>query len=132
MYPTLQAGDSYLVERIFTPGNLQRGQIVVCRLRGDRDTIVKRIVGLPYETVQFKDRAVYIHGQPLREPYLPCNVTTLAPRKEPTFRLRKDEYVVLGDNRAVSDDSRTFGIVHRKEIVGVLIRYDQVVSFAKQ
>src|ERR1041384_5571602 len=124
MYPTLQAGDSYLVERILSPGNFQRGQIVVCRLRGDRDLIVKRIVGLPFETVQFTNNAVYVRGQPLREPYLPCNMPTVVPGKEPTFRLQKDEYVVLGDNRAASDDSRSFGIVRKKEIVGLLIRYD--------
>jgi signal peptidase I len=103
----------------------QRGDIVaiVLRPRHDRScagtTIVKRIVGLPGETIAQTNGVVHVNGHPLFEPYL-------APKQPvgPDFQARPvptNSYFVLGDNRPLSCDSREIGPVGRQEISGKAI-----------
>jgi signal peptidase I len=108
-----------------TPVSLQRGQIIVLYRSDNRtgDPLIKRLVGLPGDTVEIRDGDVYINGQALDEPYLhglhtPCLSSCT------TTRLGDDEYFVMGDNRPNSMDSRSFGAVHGDQIVGrVFLRY---------
>ena len=101
----------------------QRGEIVVFRYPKDpRQYFIKRIIGLPGETVKIKDGRVFIYNaeQPNglaidEEIYLPENVST-AGNKE--VQLGADEFYVLGDNRQYSLDSRNFGPVPKRLIVG--------------
>ena len=109
-----------LVYRFHEP---ERGDIIVFdappRVEADCDaggTFIKRIVGLPGESVSMRDGYVFINGERLSEPYL-----------QPAYRGREsgswgrspsDGYFVLGDNRAMSCDSRRWGIVARDRIIG--------------
>jgi len=76
---------------------------------------IKRVVGLPGETVESRDGQVYVNGKRLIEPYLPTGTVTagLAPLTVPEGAL-----FVMGDNRGSSSDSRVFGPVRRSSVVG--------------
>lgn len=102
----------------------QRGQVVVFRYpRDPQEHFIKRVIGLPGETVQIKDNHVYIyneeypHGYILKEDYLADDEITIA-NSENLVKLGADEYYVLGDNRDASQDSRFFGPVKRSFITG--------------
>jgi len=101
----------------------QRGDIVIFRAPHNQDyDYIKRIIGLPGETIKIEDGQVYINDQVLDESdYLPEEVKTnpgkfLKEGEEMTIPLRK--YFVVGDNRPNSYDSRTWGFISIKDIVG--------------
>lgn len=77
---------------------------------------VKRIIGLPGDLVEIKDKKLYINGVYIEEDFIIPDTSNTPTRKQ----LRDDEYFVMGDNRADSDDSRyvTVGTVHKSQIVG--------------
>jgi signal peptidase I len=100
----------------------ERGDIVVFKYPQDKGQyFIKRIVGLPNETVEIKDGKVIIYnvdnssGAVLNEDYLDENVKTFGDR---TVALGPDQYYILGDNRLASFDSRSFGPIERRHIVG--------------
>ena len=79
------------------------------------EEFIKRVVGLPGETVEGRDGAVHVDGRPLREPYLaPGTVTADFPATE----VPPDHLFVMGDNRQNSSDSRVFGAIPRSSVVG--------------
>jgi len=106
-----------------------RGDIIVFKYpRNPREYFIKRVIGLPGESVQIKDGYVYIYNQDntfgakLAEPYLSPSDKTYALNEE-TITLGASEYYVLGDNRNSSKDSRSFGPVDKSLITGrVLLR----------
>lgn len=102
MRDTLLAGDVALVTRFDyrTGGTPRRGEVVQCVFPGRSDTYIKRVVGLPGEDVRFSNGQLTVNGQPVDEPY----VST--PTADYEIALGEDEYLVLGDNRADSYDSR--------------------------
>ena len=115
MEPTLKPGDQYLINiRAYRHRLPKRGDIVVFRTP-DGEYLVKRVIGLPGETVTIVRGQVYINGRPLREPYLKER-----PIVEWPFQIRVPEgtVFVLGDNRNYSDDSRDFGPVPVETILG--------------
>lgn len=100
----------------------QRGDIVVFRYPRDTSQyFIKRIIGLPNETVEIHDSKIIIYnaenpnGVTLKEDYLEKNVKTFGDR---TVSLGPNQYYVLGDNRLASFDSRSFGPIERRHIVG--------------
>ncbi|HMB25929.1 MAG TPA: signal peptidase I [Patescibacteria group bacterium] len=98
----------------------ERGDIIVFKFPKDPSQFyIKRVIGLPGETVEIKDNHVYItKGEKrfiLDESYLAENTRTTRSKK---WTLGKGEYYVLGDNREHSSDSRSFGPVYRDLIVG--------------
>lgn len=108
-----------------------RGDIIVFRYpKDDKQYFIKRIIGLPGETVQVTGNQVFINGELLQEDYLSEDEQT---RGEIVVTLLPDEYFVLGDNRVLSLDSRGFGPLPRKYIVGkTWIRgwpFDKVMVF---
>jgi len=115
MAPTYQPGERIYTAPISSP--LQRGDIVL--IQDDRNEFaVKRVVGMPGETIHLWRGYVFIDRKMLREPYLPKHTYT-CPSQETeicVFRLGEEQYFVLGDNRACSADSRSYGPVERSKI----------------
>jgi signal peptidase I len=116
MDPAYPAGTQLYGAPISTP--VERGDVVLLD-DGQEDYAVKRVVGLPGETVQLWRGQVFINRQMLVEPYLPKKLYTCP--AEPTHRgatfiLGERQYFVLGDNRPYSVDSRNYGPVDRKQI----------------
>lgn len=120
MYPTLQVGDRILVQKLGF--SLPRGAIVVfdhpkADLEGPlHEDLVKRIIGLPGETISSEGNTVYIDGKPLRESWLPEG-TPLGQRIV-TQTIPKGEYFMMGDNRSDSYDSRDWGPIPASTIIG--------------
>jgi signal peptidase I len=94
-----------------------RGQVVVAALPIGGTSVLKRVVGLPGDTVTLEDGAVWINGTKIEEPYLAPGSLTLAEGEVHRWILGTDEYFLLGDNRAQSSDSRTFGAFPRSALV---------------
>jgi signal peptidase I len=124
MMPTLQDGERYYLNRwryLFV--SPQRGDIVVIRDPGHNDFAVKRIVAQPLDWINLRDGQIFINGRRMDEPYLERNTRTDAPDlKEKWIQLGADQYYVLGDNRANSEDSRFYGRVQGKDILGLLVK----------
>lgn len=115
MAPTFGPGARVYTAPISTP--LERGDIVLVD-DGHKDYALKRIVGLPGETVCLWRGYVFINRQMLHEPYLPKYTYTFPDQRNETFvfKLGEEQYFVLGDNRLFSADSRAYGPVERKRI----------------
>ena len=113
MTPTFQPGTWVYTAPISTP--LQRGDIVVID-DGHEEYAVKRLVGLPGETVYLGHGYVFINGKILLEPYLAKGTYTFPRGRAAMFILGEEQYFVLGDNRPRSADSRSYGPVERKQI----------------
>ena len=124
MMPTLKDGERYYLNRwryLFVAP--QRGDIVVIRDPGHSDFAVKRVVAQPFDWINLKNGYIYINGRRLDESYLAPDTRTDAPDlKEKWIQLGQDQYYVMGDNRANSEDSRYYGRVNRKNILGHLIK----------
>lgn len=120
MMPALNDGDRIVIER--NPQNLQRGDIVVFLFPDDqRASYIKRIVGLPHETVEIRDGKVLVNGKPLDEPYIDPKLDLVKNSSEPVI-LAGDHYYVVGDNRDYSSDSRIWGPLDRKLIYGKYLK----------
>ena len=122
MDPTLHNGQHLLIEKLsYKFKDVERFDIVVFQpFYEDKDTFyVKRIIGLPGETVQIKDNVIYINDQPLDENY-GADTYTEGKMAESKIQLGDDDYFVLGDNRDVSKDSREedVGLLTSKSIIG--------------
>ena len=114
----------------------QRGDIILFEYPVDEKQIyIKRVIGLPGETVQIKNGKVYINGKKLKSDIYGITKYIDEPGiAEEPLELGKDEYFCLGDNRPVSYDSRyeEVGSVHRSEIIGkVWIRIWPLTKFGK-
>ncbi|MCY4027634.1 MAG: signal peptidase I [Acidobacteria bacterium] len=133
MEPSLLAGDFVLVDRFvfgptlagaehaLLPGRtVRRGDVVVARLPADpRRHLVKRVVGLPEETLALRGATVYIDGAPLDEPYL-----SRPPHRGDGFgpvTIPARHYFVLGDNRDLSQDSRLWGPLPHESFTGRVV-----------
>ncbi len=79
------------------------------------DDLIKRVVGLPGETIEIRENTVFVDGVALDEPYLPTGITM---DDMPPRTLRADELFVMGDNRNASSDSRRFGPIQIDDVVG--------------
>ncbi len=121
MWPTLEDGDNLIVDKIsYRIRDPERFDIVIFRyLYLDDCYYIKRIIGLPGETVQIADGQIYINGEILEENYGSEPIINPGRAYEPVT-LGEDEYFVLGDNRNLSSDSRepSVGNVARSQIIG--------------
>ncbi len=118
----------------------ERGQIMVFKYpKAHEYDYIKRLIGLPGETIQIKNGSVYIYndiypwGHKLEEPYTKGFTTTGGAflKEGELFSIPEDSYILMGDNRARSSDSRDWGTVKRSEVVGkAWFRYWPPQAFA--
>ena len=121
MSPTLVAGDRFLLNRFaYLTRDPKRGELVVLKDPETGDLIVKRIVGLPCETVIMQNDSAFVNGRRIIGPYASRGVRADYSPLGKAIVIPRDYYFVLGDNRMRSVDSRTFGPVPRDSILGVL------------
>ncbi len=97
----------------------KHGEVIIFRPPSNTSSdYIKRIIALPGETVVIENNQVLINGHLLNEPYLDKGTVTETGDKIFTTTLKPDQYFVMGDNRQHSSDSREWGVVPRKNIVG--------------
>jgi signal peptidase I len=116
MEPRVQSGELVLINTLaYRFGPVRRGDVIAFRHDAPTpETYIKRVVGLPGERVDVRDGVVFVQGRPLSEPY----VRFRDRRSAPAVVVPPNAYYVLGDNRAESDDSRTWGVLAASDIVG--------------
>ena len=125
MSPTIYAGDRFLVNKMaYYSASPQRWDLAVFDVPGDpkRRRFIKRVVGLPGETVEIRDGGLWINGQPAQLPSELHGITwnNAGEYGQPgkPVQVPADSYFILSDNSASSRDSRHFGFVPRSAIVG--------------
>lgn len=110
MNQTLNDGDILLLYKM---AKIDRFDVVVLDEEYDNEIIIKRIIGLPGETIEIKDNKIYIDNVEMPDEYAYGDTSDY----EKTT-LGEDEYFILGDNRLISKDSRYFGPIKKSEIMG--------------
>ena len=117
MYSTLNDGEIMILNKInYRFNDIKRFDIVVVKTESNK--IIKRVIGLPGETLKYENNTLYINGQEVKEPYLnegteDFNISELGYKKIP-----QDCYFVMGDNRDNSSDSIIIGCVKKDQIEG--------------
>lgn len=111
MYPTLQDKEFMILNKISLKQGINRFDIVV--VQENNKYIIKRVIGLPRESVMYKDSKLYINGKVIEDNYSKTTTNDFD-----NVVLGENEYFVMGDNRAVSSDSRIIGPVNIKNIKG--------------
>ncbi len=117
MLPTLEENDVLLLNKInYRFNEIERYDVVVIKI--EESEIIKRVIGLPGETIEYRNNTLYINGHETDTEYdfetadftmnSVCNCD----------KIPKDKYLVLGDNRKVSSDSRIIGLIDKEDILG--------------
>lgn len=129
MVPTYHNGDYLITEKVsYKFREPKRGEVVVLKNpRDEAQDFIKRVIAIPGDTIQISGNQIVLNGEPLNEPYLPSGTSTPAGAfliEGQTVRVSDDQYYVIGDNRGHSSDSREWGPVTKKQIIGrALLRY---------
>lgn len=141
MLDTLQIGDHLLVSKfaydvrlpstiwldttdgkvLYKTADPERGDIMVFKYpMNEEQDFIKRVIGLPGETIEIRNKVVYINGEPLDEPYVLHKDARRVPGRDDfgPYTVPEGEYFMMGDNREGSHDSRFWGPVKRSKIVG--------------
>jgi signal peptidase I len=113
MSPALAPGDRVVAD-VHPLSSPRRGELWVFRIPPERNLAVKRVIGLPGETVEVASGRVLVDGRPLAEPY----VAVPASNAVPPTKLKSGEYYLLGDNRRASHDSHVWGPLPAERLVG--------------
>ena len=113
MKNTLKNGDILLLYKL---GSINRLDIIVLDEEKDNEKIIKRVIGLPGETVAIKKGKIYVNDKVIDDDYAYGETTDYN-----KVTLKDDEYFILGDNRLISKDSRYFGPIKDNEIKGKIV-----------
>lgn len=123
MFPTMHNGDFLITEKIsYRFGEPKHDQIVVLKNpRNESQDFIKRIIGLPGDTIKIENNSIFLNGGLLDETYLPSGTPTNGGaflQEGNTITVPANQYFVVGDNREHSSDSREFGPVGREKLIG--------------
>ena len=114
MTPTVKEGSVVLVNKfIYNIRDIKRNEIII--LKHDEKFMIKRVIGLPGEKIEYKDNILYINGKKVNEKFLKKGIKT---EDYDTGVIPKNKYFVLGDNRENSEDGNDYGLISKKDIVG--------------
>jgi signal peptidase I len=120
MMPSLEDQERIFINKFiyrFGLGNVERGDLVVFWYPGDSSkSYIKRVIGLPGDRVEINEGEVRVNGVPLQEDYVPAHYRDRTSMREEI--VPPEHYFVLGDHRSSSNDSRSWGPVHRRHIYG--------------
>lgn len=116
MHPTLK-NNEYLILNKFDQ-SYDRFDIVV--LHYNKERLVKRIIGLPGEKIEYKNSKLYINGKEIDEPFINVDTKDFNLSKLGFEKIPEDYYFLVGDNRNNSLDSRMLGLIKRKDIQGTI------------
>lgn len=111
MYSTLHDNDIMVLDKLsYRFNDIKRFDIVVVDIETSK--IIKRVIALPNETIEYKDNVLYIDGKVVKDKYRKVDMDDFI------YTLGKDEYFVMGDNRGDSIDSRILGSINKNQIMG--------------
>ena len=113
MVPTLSGGEVMILKKY--DKNYQRFDIVVVNKNVEGNNLIKRVIGLPGETIRYKNNMLYINDKVIDDTYA-YGVT----ENFQEIVLGDDEYFLMGDNREISLDSRSIGVIKKSEIEGTV------------
>ena len=124
MYPTLHNGDRMVLSKV---GDIHRFDVVILKAPDENVEYIKRVIGMPGDTLEMKQGVLYINGKKIEQPF----INTEALQKQTVFiddftlqtltgetKIPEGKYFVMGDNRGVSKDSRMIGFIDRSAIEG--------------
>lgn len=124
MVPTLKDGDIMILNKIgYSINGLNRFDIVV--IKSDNEKIIKRVIGLPGEHVEYSNDKLYINHKLVEEPFNRRETEDFVLEMLGENKIPDNKYLVLGDNRPISKDSRIIGLIDKKDIEG----YTSIVIF---
>lgn len=118
MLPNFNDGELLLVKKIgYNEKAIKRFDVIV--IKKDKEEIIKRVIGLPGEHVSYKNNKLYINDKLVSEDYTHLNTKDFNLEEICTCStIPEGKYLVLGDNRPISADSRSIGLIDEKNIVG--------------
>ncbi|HLC38869.1 MAG TPA: signal peptidase I [Patescibacteria group bacterium] len=121
MEPNFHDKEYLIVNKTFRIiDRIQRGDVAIFKFPGDPNELyIKRIIGLPGDTIEIKDKAVWVNGRKMIEMYLTKDMVTDKLSNQQKWHLGANEYFVMGDNRENSNDSRVWGSLPKENIVGI-------------
>ena len=121
MIPTLDDNQILLLYKL--DKNYERFDIVVIdhKVNGEKEHLVKRVIGLPGEYVEYKDSKLYINKEEVKEDFIDVETDDFALAKLGYLEIPEGYYFVVGDNRGDSSDSRILGLIPDNEIKGKII-----------
>jgi len=128
MSPTFEDGNKIILSKI---ADIQRFDMIVFHAPDSDNNYIKRVIGLPGDTISVTDDILYVNGKAYKEPYLTENKKEASTSKltgdftlwERTGKttVPKDSLFVLGDNRLYSKDSRIFGFINKNSVIGKVV-----------
>lgn len=117
MFPTLHPNDIMVLNKIgFSLGGVKRFDIVVIKTK--EEYIIKRVIGLPGEYIEYKNNKLYINNKVVQESFINIDTDDFILEVIGHETIPKNKYFVVGDNRGNSTDSRIIGLIDKKDIIG--------------
>lgn len=114
MYPNYKDGDIMILKKF--DNSIDRMEIVVLKYNGEK--LIKRVIGLPGEYIEFKDNELFVNGSKVDDVKLEVSTGDFTLNDLGYDIIPEDYYLVLGDNRPISQDSRMIGLISKKNILG--------------
>ena len=117
MVPTLLDGDIMILDKIgYRINGLKRFDIVVIKYNNEK--IIKRVIGLPGDYIEYKDNILYVNEKEIKEEYKRDITNNFSLKDLGYEKIPENKYLVLGDNRSISKDSRIIGLIDKEDIEG--------------